>query len=135
MFPVPRHGYLFVLPVKNPWGDKTKDGIIVAPAINAAPGSWYQVVEAFDGMYLQGSFVYAARSAAEPVVLCERTLGLLHESSIKATLPRDSFKPEFETVQTADFVAEIERSRERSQSNIVPAHTMPNIPRVALQDA
>lgn len=120
MFPIPRQGYIFTVPVESPWGEMVGE-LDISPMVNTAPGSWHQVVQGWDGSpYLDGSFVYSARTAGEPVVMAERTIGLMHESQIKATLPRDSFKPRYESASTEVYMAAFREAIEsRSRPKIV----------------
>ncbi len=123
MFPTPRQGFLFTVPIKNPWGEATDTGIDISPLVYAVPGVWHQVVEACNGSpYLDGSFVYVPRGAGESVVMADRTLQLIHESVIKASLLRDAFKPEYESVSTTEYM---ERLRERIERQNRPAITVP----------
>ncbi len=112
MFPTPRQGYLLTMPIENPWGNKSNGGIDISPVIAAAPGTWNQVIASWEGSpYLEGSFVYYPKQVAEPVVMAERTISLVHESVVKMTMPRDTFKPTFLSVSTEEFMSALAEAR------------------------
>ncbi len=114
LFPTPRQGFILTIPVKNPWGESTDTGIDISPMVHTAPGSWHQVIQAWEGStYLANSFIYVARTAGEMVVMADRTIGLIHESQIKMTLPRDSFKPEYDTASTEEYMAAFKEAAEK----------------------
>ena len=100
--------------------------LCLAELLDVTPGLWFQVLGSWkDSPYLDNSFVYCAKNAGEPFAMGERTVNLLHESAVKLTMPRDTFKPKYESVATTDFMTVIERNqRDRSNIQTVPAEAL-----------
>ena len=48
----PRQGFMFVAPIKNPWGEMVGN-IDISPMTKATPGSWRQVCGVADDRELQ----------------------------------------------------------------------------------
>ena len=119
----PRQGYLFVVPIKNPWGEKV-GAIDISPMHDATPGSWRIVTGIPDiaGEYEVGDAVYMDKNAAEPVIMGPATVGLVHESKIKACIPGGTFRMELVDSLTVNVLEQVNKARARQNA---PALAVP----------
>ena len=113
----PRQGFLFVVPIKNPWGEMVGN-IDISPMTNATPGSWRQVCGVADDRvvegrvvaseYRVGDAVYLPRDSAQPFVMGERTVGLVHESQVSAYLRAGEYSAVYVDSSTAAVLEEFQ---------------------------
>ena len=120
----PRQGFMFVAPIKNPWGEMVGN-IDISPMTKATPGSWRQVCGVADDRvvegrvvaseYRVGDAVYLPRDSAQPFVMGERTVGLVHESQVTAFLRAGDYSPVYVDASTAAVLAEFQSQVAQAQ--------------------
>ena len=123
MLPSPRQGYLLVARVKDA-GFK-KHSTLELPELQTT-SVWSLVLASYDNSSIkEGQLVYHRRGGdtVEIVIVDEtRALGLIHESSVKATLPVPDRPVELYEMYGPDILANMEAKKEREASALIQAN-------------
>ena len=120
---IPNQGYLFVAGLKNPWGESV--GAIDTSAMHTrTPGKWKMVVsvweprqvngQTLESRYRVGDAVYVPQ-ASEPMIMAEKTVGLILEGDVKAVIKAGDYEPVFdETGYTINALKELAAADEQA---------------------